>query len=712
MRIQGSRWLVLAGLLAMQPLWSHDDLLGTRHVAMTGRDEGNCEHALAPCRSIAYALARTPPGGTVKVAEGLFSLQGLDIEAILHGKSGVLGGYRSADEFRQQILDASLTQVHGAPLRYRERLASRGMHLLVDHIAARQLTALAVERAEMQEIGTALQAAADCVQGFAGQFPCRNVDFLGRLSLAQLSSRPGSMSNLWGFVDRNTNREYAVVGVSNGTAVIDVTDPVMPREVGTVAGNASLWREVKVLQFFDAAANRHRAYAYISTEAVQGMQIIDLSDVPNSVRLLGTINEFARSHTLHLANVDFASNAALTGRQPFLYIAGANRNGGSFLIFDLLDPAAPRLVTQAPPGTGYMHDATTLYLMDQRTTQCDQGHNPCEVLVDFNESSIDLWDVTDKAQPVRLSTTTYPTARYTHSGWFSADQRAIFVHDELDELRIAGLNTQIYTLEIDDLRTPSVLTSYIGPDTTTDHNGYTVGDRYYVAHYRRGLVIYDVTNPRSLRELGSLDTFLSPSANVAGTDGAWGVYPFLPSGNVLVSDIDNGLFVLRDNTRNLGAAGGRIGFAAPGFSAAEASSVLRIRVRRSGGTLGMVSVQYATRDGTARAASDYTATSGTLTWNDGDDIDREIAIPLTNDSLVEENETFAVVLSGLSGAALDGNAELLVTIASDDGNAGSGGSGGGGGGTIDRELLLLIALLALVRGMHRRYRAAAARAVR
>jgi choice-of-anchor B domain-containing protein len=147
---------------------------------------------------------------------------------------------------------------------------------------------------------------------------------------------------------------------------------------------------------------------------------------------------------------------------------------------------------------------------------------------------------------MRLSTTTYPTATYVHSGWPTSDQRYIVVHDELDELR-RGLRTQIYTLDVGDLRTPNLVTSYTGGTTSTDHNGYTIGNRYYVSHYKRGLVIFDVSNPQALTEIGSFDTYLSPSANSAGTDGAWGVYPFLPSGTVLVSDIENGLFLLKKN---------------------------------------------------------------------------------------------------------------------------------------------------------------------
>jgi choice-of-anchor B domain-containing protein len=348
-------------------------------------------------------------------------------------------------------------------------------------------------------------------------------------------------------VDLDDNREYAILGHRNGTAIYDVTAPGAPMLVGNVPGNSSLWREVKAYQFFDANIGRHRAYAYATTEAPGGgLQIIDLTNLPASVTLANTLTEFSTSHTLYISNVDYATNAALPGATPYLFIAGANLAGGAFRIYDLANPTQPTLVTAPPAGTGYMHDSTSMLITDNRTTQCANAHNPCQVLVDFNENTVDLWDVTDKAAPVRLSSTTYPTAAYVHSGWPTADNRFIVVHDELDELR-RGLNTHIYTLDIADLRAPGIVTSYTGGVTATDHNGYTIGDRYYVSHYKRGLVIFDITNPRALTEVGSFDTYLSPSANSAGTDGAWGVYPFLPSGTLLVSDIENGMFLLRKN---------------------------------------------------------------------------------------------------------------------------------------------------------------------
>jgi hypothetical protein len=199
--------------------------------------------------------------------------------------------------------------------------------------------------------------------------------------------------------------------------------------------------------------------------------------------------------------------------------------------------------------------------------------------------------------------------------------------------------------------------------------------------------VFDATTPNQLKEIGSFDTFLAPVADSAGTDGAWGVYPFLPSGTIVVSDITNGLFVLKDNTPALGQSAGRIGFAAQAVSVSE-SGAATVRVRRNGGFAGAVSLQYATSDGTATASSDYTSASGTLNWADGDLSDKTLAIAVANDATVEPDETFLVTLSNVAGGAiLEGSSTLTVTIVNDDAAAVS---SGGGGGALGIELLWLL----------------------
>ncbi|HPF25945.1 MAG TPA: choice-of-anchor B family protein [Steroidobacteraceae bacterium] len=524
-----SLWLATAAL-------AHDDLDGTRFVAPAGIDSGDCDEREAPCRTLTYALTQSQPGDAIEFGAGTYDLSGADLESIAFGKYGIRGGYSTADGFRQQDADANITRLLGVDPKYLSSLAAHGF-LLVD-TAGQPIAAAPPNK---------LAAPTTCINGFAGSFPCRNVDFLAQVTLAEFSSRPTSGSNVWGFVDRNDNREYAVMGHRNGTTVFDVTTPAAPREVGTIDGVASLWREVKILQLQDAATGRFKAYAYVSTEGTDGgLQVLDLTDLPNTVRLANTLRDISRAHTVYVGNVEYAGNTPLPGRQPYLVVAGSNLDGGALRLYDLADPSTPRLTSAAPPGAEYMHDSTSFVITDNRTTQCAAAHNPCELLIDFNENQVEIWDVTDKAAPTRLSRTGYPNATYVHSGWWTEDKRYVIVHDELEELR-RGLNTQMYTLDLADLRAPTVTTSYSGPETATDHNGYALGNRYYVSHYKRGLVIFDISNPLSLSEVASFDTYLTPAANSAGTDGAWGAYPYLPSGTILLSDIENGLFLLKLN---------------------------------------------------------------------------------------------------------------------------------------------------------------------
>ena len=629
-------------------------------------------------------------------------MSGVDPETYLFGANKAAGGY--GEDFHSSDPDAHPTILVGVDPRYRAALMRQGFKWAENRAAAE---AGLIDDSVAEALQQTQLVPATCVQGVAAQFPCLNVDFQAQIALNQFSTQPLSAANLWGLVDLNDMHEYAVIGLRNGTAVIDVTNPSSPREVGTVPGNASPWREVKIYQHFDAAASRYRAYAYVSTEAPNsGIQVIDLSGLPNSVRLATTVPDTGTQHTLYVSNIDYATNVALPGRQAYLYVAGSNLNAGAWRKYSLAVPSSPQFIVRPPDGTQYMHDSTGLFLTDNRTTECDQGHNPCEVLVDFNVNTVDLWDVT--AQPVLLSSTPYVNATYTHSGWPTDDQRFLFIHDELEEIQ-RSLNTHIYTMDLADLRAPTVVASYSGDTTTTDHNGYTKGDRYYVSHYRRGLVVFDASNPTQLREAGFFDTFLAPTANAAGTDGAWGVYPFLPSGNVVVSDISNGLFVLKDNTAGVAQSAGRLGFVAAGLSGLESVGSATIRVQRSGGFAGPVTVQYATSSGTATANVDYVPSSGTLTWAADELREKSFVIQVLDETLDEPDETITITLSNpTGGATLDGAATIDYTIRNNDSptpppSSTGGGGDGGGGGALDFPFLALLAALA-GNGLRRRYR--------
>ena len=387
-------------------------------------------------------------------------------------------------------------------------------------------------------------AASSCSGGFAAEYPCQGIDFMSRVALSSFPGSPTSASNLWGYVDLDDNREYAIIGLRNGTGVVDVTDAANPVIVGHITGVNSQWREVKVYQFWNAGASRWDAYAYVTTEgAGGGIQIIDLTQLPASVSLANTWTGVSTSHTDHVSNINYSTSVGNNPSfPPILYISGANTGGLRFVSL-----ANPTNLTEIGFWTGtYSHDTYAHVFTDARANQCAPGHNPCEVIFSFaGTPGLKIIDVTNKSAPVTLSTLTYSQLGYVHSGWISSDGNYIFLHDELDEQNF-GLNSTIRTINITSLTAPTVSNLYTGPTLAIDHNGYTIGNKYYFSNYTRGIGILDVTNPNAPVELGYFDTY--PTTNGATFAGAWGVYPYLPSGNILISDIQRGLIVVREQS--------------------------------------------------------------------------------------------------------------------------------------------------------------------
>ena len=521
-------------------------------VDINGYDEGDCSEDHNPCSSIKYAIDRAAKSSHVLIASGTYLVEAEDVVHFLGDKVPLEPGYSRTDDYKTQSIENNPVTLVGIPFEFRDQLAAKGFRIIADTKPISQNRASQIENFTQmyQRVSKQQKAFSACTNGLAGDFPCENVDLMSQLPLPSFSSAPTSGSDIWGHVDLNNDREYALIGLNNGTSIVDVSDPEVPVEVGTITGANSTWRDIKVFQRLNGTS--YEAFAYVTTEANDGLQIIDLNDLPNSVSLANTDYTFQSAHNIYISNIDYSTNTALPGLTPYIYIAGSNQNSGAFMILDLVDPVNPALVTSPPIGTGYVHDATSLSITDSRVSQCLNGHNPCEVLIDFNESTVDIWDMTDKANPFKISSTPYANSGYTHSGWYSKDKKFIFIQDELDE-RNLGVNTTLRVLDISSLTSPTLAGSFTGTTQAIDHNGFTLGDKYFMSNYRKGLTILDVSDPASPIEIGNFDTFPAPADNTANFDGAWGAYPYLPSGNILISDINNGLLVLKDNS-TLGVA--------------------------------------------------------------------------------------------------------------------------------------------------------------
>ncbi|MDX1517319.1 MAG: choice-of-anchor B family protein, partial [Woeseiaceae bacterium] len=577
--------------------------------------------------------------------------------------TNVRAGFDPADRF--ETPGVSTTVLLGVPAEYRSQLASLGFHVVADRKfeSATRIAATEKYLAQHRRLQSGL-AATPCVGGSVNGLECDNTELLAHVPFGDVSAGPGAAADVWGFVDLNTNREYAIVGYNIGTAVFDVTDAQNPREVGFVDGQNTTWRDIKVYQFWNTADSRWNAYAYVTTDGVgDGLFVIDMTELPQRIRRIGYGGDFSAAHNVYAIDTDFGTGLSLSGNAPSLVIAGSNNGGGRFRLYSLASPQAPAFVVIPSAGNaGYMHDAASLVIGDSRKdTQCVNATDACVVLFDFNETTVDIWDISNTASPQLLSRTQYANAAYTHSGWPSEDGQYLFVHDEVDEQNF-GLRTTLRTFSLADLRNPVLVGTWTGPTAAIDHNGFVRGNRYYMSNYSRGLTILDITDATSAQPVGFLDTY--PFSNNASFVGAWGAYPYFHSGNIAVSDMSSGFYMIGDET--LDSPNGTLSFAAPAFAAPEGGA-LTLTLSRSGGSSGSVSVTVGLLPATADA-TDVVAPSLTASWADGDVADKTVVLSPAADGIAEGLERLLVKLTAPTGGATLGTAVASAWI-SDVGDA-------------------------------------------
>lgn len=367
-----------------------------------------------------------------------------------------------------------------------------------------------------------------CVNGVAGTFPCKDYNLMARLSLAQMNAASGNDS--WGWTDPTTKKEYALIGLDNGTAFVDITDTeniIYLGKLPTATVNSS-WRDVKV----------YKNHAFIVSEASgHGMQVFDLT------KLRTATSNLPRTFVAdtHFTEFGSAHNIVINETSGYAYPVGTNRNGtykGGPLFINIQDPKNP--VSEGGWGMdNYSHDAQVVTYSGP-----DTDYTGKEILIGSNENEVVIVDISDKANPKTISKISYSNVRYTHQGWFTDDQKYFIVGDELDEIRI-GFNTRTIVFDFTDLDVPTLKMTYSGPSSAIDHNGYVKGNTFYLASYRAGVRFIDISaiGANTMTEIGYFDTY--PADNNAQFNGVWNVYPYFDSGNIVLSDIEQGLFVVR-----------------------------------------------------------------------------------------------------------------------------------------------------------------------
>lgn len=368
-----------------------------------------------------------------------------------------------------------------------------------------------------------------CEDGEAAGYECYNVDLLAHLPLSTFAA--SSASDLWGWQDPETGKAYALLGVNDGTAFVDVSQPARPVYLGKLPshGEPNLWHDIKVYANYALA---------ISEAAGHGMQIFDL----RQLRDVGSPPVTFRA-TAHYGEFGSAHNLAVNAESGFAYAVGAEQGracAGGLHMIDIGDPTNPSFAG-CYTAEGTIHD--TQCVMYQGPDADYQGRELC-----FNSSvnAFTIVDVSDKSQPRQIASMDYPGLAYAHQGRLTADQRYFLLNDEFDEINY-GTNTRIYTWDVTDLDRPTMTGIHRGPSQATSHNLYLDDGYVYAANYTQGL---RVLRPVSLAEgemerVAHFDTYIRHDQS-GYHHGAWTAYPFFED-QVLVSSIDQGLFVLRPN---------------------------------------------------------------------------------------------------------------------------------------------------------------------
>ena len=365
---------------------------------------------------------------------------------------------------------------------------------------------------------------AACAGGMADGFECSGVDLQARLSNATMGGTAGN--DIWGWVDSSNGDEYALMGMTDGTAFVDISDPDAPVVVGRLPTqtSASTWRDIKVY--------RDHAYIVADGAGAHGMQVFDLT----RLRSGGTGQTFAAD----VVYSDFtnAHNLGINEDSGFAYAVGTNTCTEGLHMIDISTPNNPLFA-----GCHEAADVHDVVCVDYAGPDTD--HTGAEICFSSGSDRVEIADVSNKSAPASLAANfTYPGLGFVHQAWPTDDHEFLLVGDEFDEINNGG-PTRTHVIDVRDLDNPAFAYTYESPATTSiDHNLYIVGNRVYQANYTTGLRVLEFSDldSQDLSEVAFFDTY--PDNDGVSFDGAWSVYPFFPSGNIIVSDKDNGLFVL------------------------------------------------------------------------------------------------------------------------------------------------------------------------
>jgi len=330
----------------------------------------------------------------------------------------------------------------------------------------------------------------------------------GQLNVELLSqvSYNSSGNDVWGYTAPNGD-EYAIMGLRNGVSIVDITDPRNPVEIQFIDQVPTTWRDIKTWDEF----------IFVTSESAgNGLLVVDMTNVTESVTWENLFLEGSTGSTINSCHNIYIDEFG------FAYLAGCNIGEGGVQILDLrAEPSSPELAGSV--DLAYSHD---VYARDNRLYSSE-----------INLGQFTIYDVEDKSNPTLIASQRTPFA-FTHNTWLSDNGEVLFTTDERGGASVAAYDiSDPENIELlDEFRPLATLGSGVSP-----HNVHVWEDWLIVSYYSDGCIIVDASRPDNMIEVGNFDTFLQAGG---GFSGAWGAFPFFPSGTILVGDTQEGLYIL------------------------------------------------------------------------------------------------------------------------------------------------------------------------
>jgi choice-of-anchor B domain-containing protein len=377
-----------------------------------------------------------------------------------------------------------------------------------------------------------------CENGVADNYDCKGLDLMAFLSTSDLSNGSNTeLNDIWGWTDPSTSNEYALVGLRLGTSFVDVTDPVNPFVVGVLPTqtNSSTWRDIKVY--------KDHAFVVADNAGAHGVQVFDLT------QLRGVTDFKVFETTYHYDKVGSVHNIAINEETGFAYAVGISSASESQYVcgvhmIDINDPSNPIFAGCLSDNTtgrgkdGYVHDGQFVIYKGP-----DAKYIGKEIAFTANETALGIADITDKSNLKIISKFDQLNFGYVHQGWLSEDHRYFFVNDELNEYYGTDKEQTTLIFDVSDLDMPKLLTIYKSDLNTIDHNNYVVGNLLYQSNYSTGLRVLNISNVEDPVEVAYFDTYRA--GDVPSFVGSWSNYPYFSSGTIVVTSIEEGLYILK-----------------------------------------------------------------------------------------------------------------------------------------------------------------------